>query len=121
MKFLLGIALALGIAAAAYGAAATLTIDNHPVLQYAADTDLTCDDAVQVYFTTDGQLPPHVDSVKVNGINSACFGHSMRIQLTGSFGTLEVFNGSIAGDPVNVPIALGPLVSAVTDVHVTIY
>jgi hypothetical protein len=71
MRFLLSVVLALGIAAAAYGAAASLNVNGGTV--QAGSASATCDDNhVTVNYTLDnlGQ----VDEVIVSDIDAACAG-----------------------------------------------
>jgi hypothetical protein len=63
MRFLFAVVLALGIAAAAYGAAAILTVNGGTV--QAGSANATCDAAVTVNYVLDAGL---VDQVKVSGI-----------------------------------------------------
>ncbi|HLF79167.1 MAG TPA: hypothetical protein VJB57_16935 [Dehalococcoidia bacterium] len=74
MKFLLAIALALGIAAAAYGAAATLLI-NGGTLQ-SGTVSAICDSSVDVTYDISN---PDVDSVNVEDIDSDCEGDTITI------------------------------------------
>lgn len=127
MKILLGIALALGIAAAAYGAAATLNVDGS-VLQYGADTDLTCDTAVTPHYTTAGATDPTLDTVRINDIAPACLNATspsvnMRVALTGTFngGSVEIYNGAVTSNNILTAPIPGVTAQTVTDVHVTFY
>src|SRR5690606_13142584 len=82
MKILFAVAMTLGIAAVAYGAAATLQVNGGDI-QHGEDVDLTCDDEIGVTWATDGAIPPSVDFVTITGVADACNGEQIRLQVTG--------------------------------------
>lgn len=91
LKFLFGIALALGIAAAAYGAAATLTV-NGGFIQQGDDTNLQCDtDGVSTHYTTNGNAT--VQKVWVDNLGSACAGGELDVIIKDAGGT-EIWRGA---------------------------
>jgi hypothetical protein len=120
MKFLIAIALALGISAVAYAAAAQLNV-NGGVIQYGEDTQLQCDqDGVQVYWSTNGA---DVDHVTIAGISGNCVGTDIGIVITGSGNsvlyTSPFQNHSVDGNEVfNIPAGVHSV--DVTDIHITI-
>ena len=123
MRFLLALAFILGIAGAGYGAAASLTV-NGGAIQYGSDDMLTCDDGVEIAYATTNAIPPRVSVINIDGIDAACNGQAMRLQLTHSSGEViyEANPIAVAGT-INhsIPTALRPLVTDVADVHITIY
>jgi hypothetical protein len=131
MKFLIAIAVALGISAVAYGAAAQLNV-NGGVLQYGADTDLTCVASVQASGTTLSATNDVVDYISVNGL-STCGGQKVRIGITGTGsvpgGACEWFNGNVdPSDPAwyarntSLSCGSGNIHNAdITDIHITLY
>jgi hypothetical protein len=107
-----------------FGAAAALNVDANP-LQSGGDTDLTCDDEIQVHWNiqwsnNDGDYVIH--EVNIGGVNEACNESTVVVTLTDS-------NGNHAGQKTttktsgNDPMVdfLGvPKVSEIHDVHVAI-
>jgi hypothetical protein len=121
-RMIFALAIAAGLAAGTYGAASSLIISDSPAVQYGADTDLRCDtDGVQVYITPDLEIPPEVQRVVVAGINGACDGHTVRVQLTNAGVQVGPTMQATYVDPNNVAfdIAEGDqqLVTNVTDVR----
>ena len=91
MKFLFGIALALGIAAAAYGAAATLIVNGGAA--QAGSAVVSCDtDGVSISYEVNAGL---VDSISVSGIAEACAGNDVVVTVTGT-GDAANLTGSLA-------------------------
>jgi hypothetical protein len=89
MKFLFGIALALGISAAAYGAAATLTVTGGALQQ--TSVSATCDaDGVDIGFTVvDGFVTEAIVSdVNDNDVDEplSCSGQTLSVELLGTGG-----------------------------------
>jgi hypothetical protein len=133
-KILISLALALGIAGVAYAAAASLTV-NGGVAQYGEDIDLVCDaDGVQIGKTTVASDNPQLDSVSILGLSNSCDSYNIRVGLTGTFGTLEIYNGSVSaarcgacggnvrfGSSYTAPLVGLPTITDLTDVHITIY
>jgi hypothetical protein len=73
MRFLFAIVLALGIAAAAYGAAAALTVNGGTIAS--GSTAAACDSSVNIEYTLTGT---NVDTIKVTGIDGdACQGQDV--------------------------------------------
>ncbi len=81
-RMLFALALAAGIAAAAYGAAASLGIGDTPTLQVGATVDgLQCDtDGVSMHLTTNGAVVnPYIDTITITGIDPHCNGKEIRV------------------------------------------
>lgn len=101
MKFLFGIALALGISATAYAAAATLNVTGG-ALQQGNDANLKCDtDGVTIHYNTtaiDGEM--RLQKVFVDGLDATCAGGEMDVILKNS-GT-QIWFGA-ADIPANFP------------------
>jgi hypothetical protein len=136
LKFLFGIALAFGIAAAAYGAAATLSVSGG-FIQQGEDTNLQCDtDGVTTHYTTNGNLT--VQKVWVDNLSSSCAGGELDVILKDAggsqiwFGSADIpttFTGGTlqAGTAVSTPalggtstitlVAVEQVVVAVYDVY----
>jgi hypothetical protein len=129
LKFVLGIALALGVAFAAYGAAATVSV-NGGTLQAGNDNNLQCTEQANVLgwgLETDNGM---VSFVRI-GLNLNCAGNDLFVSITDD--GVEVRSGSVqpipAGgncdpDPpgqvcVLVPFAPYPA-EDITDIHIFI-
>jgi len=99
-RFILALAVAAGLAAAAYGAAASLIIQDTTTLQVGT-TNLVCDsNGVTLNFTTDGaSLNPAIDNVTILDIASECVGKKIR---------MDFFNGASYVTSWN---PIGPLTS----------
>ena len=93
MKILLGIALALGISAAAYAAAASLTVTGG-ALQQGSNADLQCDDnGVSVHYwttATDGEM--HLLKVFVDDLDIGCAGGQLDVILKN--GSTQIWYGA---------------------------
>jgi len=88
LKYLFAVAIALGLAFVAYGAAATISL-NGGTIQVGEDDLVTCDDAIAVAgwgLETDDGL---IHFVRIGDISSDCFGNALIVHLTDS-----------AGDPI---------------------
>ncbi len=122
-RLIIAVALTLALGAAAYGAAASLTIQNNLVLQSGEDDDLTCDgDGVTVSFNlTTSEGVTRVTGVTVSGIASACSGKFLRLDLTDASGN-ALFTGSVFSiTPPSVNFSgLNIPATSVFDVHVLI-
>jgi len=123
VKFVLGIALALGLATAAYGAAETLVVTSG-ALQSGSDTDLTCDaDGVTVNFSA---LPLPLETANVTGIDNNCDGEEILVEVldggvavaSGS-GTIPV-DASTAFDVTLTDTLAGSELAGADEVRVTI-
>jgi hypothetical protein len=126
MRFLMAIALAAGVAAAAYGAAATMTVDGGAI-QFGQDVNLTCTESAQVtnwgLETSDGLV--YFVRVTVDG---DCAGNDLIVVVTES--GIPTADGKVtlaSGDSGNIPLtALGIVnttanprpAGSITDVHI---
>ena len=114
------------LAVLSMAAAAGLNIDNTPTAQVGSDTDLTCDNAVQVYFNnnwdaTDNQF--EVATVTVAGISGNCDGKTVKVQLTAGGNEVGPTLGLTYTDPTNPSFDFSSYdisTLSVTDVHVVI-
>lgn len=102
-------ALAVGgvVAVASVAAAAGLDVDNGvgPVLQAGSVTELTCDDAVQVYSTMQNPTAelPVLNLVNVGGIDGDCVGLNLLVWVTDGGGTELGFAAApITGGDVSI-------------------
>ena len=127
MKFLLGIALALGISAAAYAAAATLLVTGGTV-QAAVVTDLSCDtDGINIVgYGVEQNSPngPTGHNFQVDGIDAACDGKFLGVSFYRLDGSLISPPGNsaavISGGTVSVPIPGGILLADIEKIHIVI-
>jgi hypothetical protein len=122
VKFLLGIFLALGIAAGAYAAAASLIV-NGGTVQAGSEIGLVCDpDGVDVSYGVvyDGSEFV-IDEVTIDDIDAACLGFDITVVLTDGGVDVGSGTGAIAGASITIPIAALPDAEDVDDVHVAIH
>jgi hypothetical protein len=95
VRFVIGIALALGVAFTAYGAAASLNVFGGAI-QYGEDTSLTCTDGARVLgwgLETDTGL---VHFVRI-GVNDDCVGNDIFVNITSA--GAKIAGGSLAPIP----------------------
>jgi hypothetical protein len=144
-KFLLALALALGVASVAYGSAAWLDVKGGSV-QAGDDYDLVCDeDGVRVkwdkYLIATPDVGPDtvtfkVDKVEISDISHRCGGATVELVLTckahdepgNPGGPFELCGGQDEGYWGNVPVHGGSVVidiedlpvKLITDLHVAI-
>ncbi len=110
---------------AVFGFAAALGVDAGN-LQSGGDTDLDCDDEIQVswnveWSNSEGDWTIHV--VRIGGLNSACNGEDIIVVLTadnGNFIEDEITCNVVDTDPPSVDFGGSATVSEVFDVHVAI-
>jgi hypothetical protein len=100
-RFIITLAVAASLTAAAYGAAAALIIQDTPTLQVGATSNgLACDpDGILIHLTTDGAtVTPSLDNVTIKDIHAACDGKKIRLDF---FNSSDQFKGS--WNPVLIP------------------
>jgi hypothetical protein len=120
VKFLLGVALAFGIAAAAYGAAATLSV-NGGTVQYGEDNNLTCTASANVDGWGADADTGQTTYVRIS-YDPACAGNDMFVRITSS-GTVV---RSVSKAPLDATGSTGNLTFAaidnelITDIHILI-
>ena len=107
-----------------FGAAAALDVDAGP-LQSGGDTDLTCDDAIQVHWNVQWSNSADdyvIHKVNIGGVNEACNGSTVVVTLTDIGGNWagQKTTTKTAGNNPQVDFAGVPKVSDIYDVHVAI-
>lgn len=108
-----------------FGFAAALGVDAGN-LQSGGDTDLDCDDEIQVswnieWSNSDGDYVVH--NVNIGGLNSACNGSDIVVTLTASNGNFldqRTTHDIVDTDPPSVNFGGSEKVSDIFDVHVAI-
>lgn len=127
MRFLIAIAVGLGLASSAYAAAATISLTNVPYLGAGGSVVEACEASVDVDFTTsyvDG-TGYVIDSVDLSFPGAGCDGLEVEVTLT------EDSGGGFPGDSIGsgtdtitagaASVAFGStLVEDVDDVHVIV-
>lgn len=125
MKFLFAIALALGIAATAYAAAATLLVTGGTVQATVVD-DLSCDtDGINIVgYGVEQNSPdgPTGHNFQVNGIDAECDNKQLGVSFYRSDGSQigSSLAGVISGGSVSIPIPGGVLLEEIEKIHVLI-
>jgi hypothetical protein len=124
MRFLFAVVLALGIAAAAYGAAASLTV-NGGTVQAGSDSVTGCDTGgVDVSYTVlyDSSVPGFkVTAVTVSNIDPACNGKKIDVVLTQGGNNVGLASGTVGSGSFSGSVLPTPDAADVDDVHVVIH
>ncbi len=122
-RALLILAVVVALALAVYGAAAALNVDGGFV-QAGADTTVSCDDGVGVWYTFGWENNEIVvNHVSVGGIDQACLPATVFVVLTDQNGaSLWQGTGTATAPSGSVGLAVSPGVPAedIEDVHVGI-
>lgn len=102
-RILLVLAVMALLLGAVYGSAASLSVDGGAI-QAGVDTDLTCDDAVEVWGWGLSSMTGLVEYVRIGDVSTDCAGKGLQARITLS-GTEKYITGpKPAGHDYEVPI-----------------
>ncbi len=123
-RFIFALAIAAGLAAGAYGAAAALNVTANN-LQSGSDENLICDaDGVQVYWQDGWQSSIDdfgITGVSVGGVSDSCDGLLLEVVLTDSAGNWMASGATTIGAADPTVVDTGDVAAKdVYDVHVII-